>query len=73
MRQEQWSGAPLSKGPFFLANKLVSSASAMCGMIRFYCFHAGISFVEDVPKQDAKFARNRLISTGVTIYFETVL
>ena len=56
-----------------MANKLVSSGSAMCGMVRFYCFHAGISFVEDVPKQDAKFARNRLISTGVTIYFETVL
>jgi len=39
-------------------------------MRRFYCFKSGVSFVEDVPRQDAKFTRHRLISTGVTIYFE---
>jgi hypothetical protein len=42
----------------------------MCGMVRFYCFKSGVSFVEDVPRQDAKFTRHRLRSTGVTIYFE---
>ena len=45
----------------------------MCGMVRFYCFKSGVSFVEDVLSQDAKFTRNRLLSTGVLIYFEVNL
>jgi hypothetical protein len=62
--------APFPRGLFYCLNTLGQSGAAMCGMVRFYCFKSGVSFVEDVPRQDAKFTRHRLRSTGVTIYFE---
>ena len=65
--------SPHPQGAFFCLNTLISSGATMCGMVRFYCFKSGVSFVEDVLSRDAKFTRHRLLSTGVTIYFEVTL
>ena len=65
--------APSPWGLFYCLNRLGQSGATMCGMVRFYCFKSGVSFVEDVPSKDAEFTRHRLRATGVMIYFETVL